>query len=509
MTAVTTTYDVLPYATRPRRATHPDTLATLATLMGMSPAPVDRCRVLELGCGTGGNLVPMAATLPAGRFVGVDLSAVQVAEADRTARALGLTNVEFRAASILDVDDSWGVFDYVICHGVYSWVPPEVQGKILEVCGRNLAPQGVAYVSYNTYPGWHLRAVARDAMLFHARRAATPAEQVAAARGYLSFLARSAPDPDEPYARLLKDEAELIAGQHDYYLFHEHLESDNRPVYFRQFAERAAAHGLQYLGEAPPHRLLVGLPPDTQTTLRQISPDLIELEQNVDFLRNRTFRRTLLCRADVPLDRASGPGVLDHFLAAALARPAAADPDVASDAAVEFVTQEGTTMSTNSPAIKAALVALYQAWPRPVPVPELTAAVADRLGPVWSADPARGRLTIAQALLDFYLAGLVTLHTHAPPLAVVPTDRPVGFPPARLAAADRDLVPTATHQEVTVPPLERFVLRLLDGTRDRAAVADAVAAAVRAGELPPPAGPPDRWADGALARLGRAALLVG
>jgi methyltransferase-like protein/SAM-dependent methyltransferase len=509
MTAVTNTYDAIPYTTRPRRATHPDTLAAAAVLTGMRPAPLDRCRVLELGCGTGGNLVPMAATLPGGRFVGVDLSAVQIADADRTARALGLANVEFRAASILDVDDSWGAFDYVICHGVYSWVPTEVQDKILDVCARNLAPQGVAYVSYNTYPGWHLRSVARDAMQFHARRASTPAEQVATARGYLSFLARSAPEQDELYARLLKGEVELIAEQHDYYLFHEHLESDNRPLYFREFADRAAAHGLQYLGEVPPHRLLLGLPPETQKTLRQISPDLIELEQNVDFLRNKAFRRTLLCRADVPLDRAPGPEVFDRFLASALARPTAADPDVASNAPVEFVAQNGTQMSTSDPVIKAALVALLEAWPRPVPVPDLTAAVAGRLGPVWSADPTRGRLTIAQTLLDFYLAGLVTLHTHAPPFAVEPSDRPVGFPPARLQAADRDLVCTATHQEATVPPLERFVLRQLDGTRDRAAVAAAVADAVRAGEVPPPDGPPGRWADDALARLGRAALLIG
>ena len=176
MTTPTTTYDALPYTTRPRRATHPDTLATHAVLLGMAPAPVDRCRVLELGCGTGGNLVPMAATLPQSRFVGIDLSAVQVAEADRTARALGLSNVEFRAASILDVDAGWGAFDYVVCHGVYSWVPPRVQDAILAVCGRHLAPRGVAYVSYNTYPGWYARAAARDAMLFVARRAPTPAD---------------------------------------------------------------------------------------------------------------------------------------------------------------------------------------------------------------------------------------------------------------------------------------------------------------------------------------------
>src|SRR5947209_2271282 len=118
MTTPANSYDALPYATRPRRATHPDSLATVAVLMGMTPAPVDRSRVLELGCGTGGNLTPMAATLPESHFVGIDLSPVQIAAAESVAQALGLTNVDFKTASILDVDDSWGQFDYIICHGV-------------------------------------------------------------------------------------------------------------------------------------------------------------------------------------------------------------------------------------------------------------------------------------------------------------------------------------------------------------------------------------------------------
>jgi SAM-dependent methyltransferase len=307
-----TSYDAVPFHTRPLPDTHPDALATLAALMGMSPAPVENCRVLEIGCGTGGNLTPMAATLPGSRFVGLDLSSVQVGLAETTARGLGLTNVEYKAGSILDLDDTLGTFDYVLCHGVYSWVPPAVQDKILSICDRHLAPHGVAFVSYNTYPGWHLRSVARDAMAFLARGADTPEDQVRAGRSYLKFLAASALDPDGPYGRLLKQEAEILNGVQDYYVFHEHLESDNRPVYFAEFAARAAGHGLQYLGESVPHRLLSGLPDHVQEALKHISPDLIHLEQHVDYLRGRAFRRTLLCRADVawtgPPGRTGWPG---------------------------------------------------------------------------------------------------------------------------------------------------------------------------------------------------------
>src|SRR5262245_16820704 len=168
--ALLTSYEEVPYESKPIPGSHPDSLATMAILCGMQPPPIDRCRVLELGCAAGGNLLPMAQTVPDGRFVGIDLSPRQVADGQALIDALGLTNLELRALSILDVGEDFGTFDYIICHGVFSWVPREVQDKILAICRRHLAPNGVAYVSYNTYPGWHLRGMVRDMLTYHARQ---------------------------------------------------------------------------------------------------------------------------------------------------------------------------------------------------------------------------------------------------------------------------------------------------------------------------------------------------
>src|SRR5438128_8466150 len=166
--ALRRSYDAVPYPDKPRPATHPDHLAALARLVGLSPAPARRCRVLELGCAAGANLWPMAQYLPESEFVGVDFSPVQIENGLRVVADAGLTNLTLRAASILDVDGSWGTFDYVLCHGVFSWVPREVQAAILSICARQLAPQGVAYVSYNTFPGWHTRLMLREMVAYHA-----------------------------------------------------------------------------------------------------------------------------------------------------------------------------------------------------------------------------------------------------------------------------------------------------------------------------------------------------
>ncbi|HID29405.1 MAG TPA: class I SAM-dependent methyltransferase, partial [Desulfobacterales bacterium] len=205
-----TSYDEVPYESQSFPQSHPDRLATLGRLFGLSPTPITCCRVLELGCASGGNLIPMAYHLPESKFVGVDLSKRQVEMGQKTIQDLGLKNIRIKHASITDVDSSWGVFDYIIAHGLYSWVPDEVQEKILSVSSDNLAPQGIAYVSYNTFPGWHMREMVRHMMLYHANQFEESSKRIEQARALMDFLARSVPTENNYYGMLLKSELELI-----------------------------------------------------------------------------------------------------------------------------------------------------------------------------------------------------------------------------------------------------------------------------------------------------------
>jgi len=291
-----TTYDEVPYGSHAFSQSHPDRMATIGRLFGLSPAAVDQCRVLELGCASGGNLIPMAFCLPQSEFVGVDLSGRQVEVGQKTIRDLGLKNVRIEHASILDVDDSYGTFDYVVCHGVYSWVPADVQDKILAIASANLTPRGVAYISYNTYPGWHMRGMLRHMMLYHVRQFKGTQQRIDQAKALIDFLARNVPTENNPYGLLLKSELGLIGRVADWYLFHDHLEEVNEPVYFHQFAERAGIHGLQYLGESDFGTMLTSkFPKEVAETLSKINKNIVSTEQYMDFLRNRQFRQTLLC----------------------------------------------------------------------------------------------------------------------------------------------------------------------------------------------------------------------
>jgi SAM-dependent methyltransferase len=203
-----TSYDEVLYASYPFPQTHPDRLATLASLFGLHPAPVTGCRVLELGCGDGANLVPMAFGFPQSQFVGIDLAARPIALGQAQVAGLKLENLDLRCCDILAVDAAFGEFDYIIAHGVYSWVQEAVRDRLLAVCKERLVPAGVAYVSYNTYPGYHLRDLVRGMMAFHVRGITEPQERIQQALSLLKFLLQKFPTESEAqsdlYGALLK-----------------------------------------------------------------------------------------------------------------------------------------------------------------------------------------------------------------------------------------------------------------------------------------------------------------
>jgi methyltransferase-like protein/SAM-dependent methyltransferase len=483
-------YDEVPYESHPFPQTHPDRLATVATLFGMRPAPVDRCRVLELGCAGGGNLIPMAVALPESRFFGVDLSGRQIADGQKTVDALGLTNIELKRLSILDVTPDFGQFDYIICHGVYSWVPPPVQDKILDICARNLTADGVAYVSYNTYPGWHMRGMIRDMMCYHAGQLTDPHVRVRQARDLLDFLARSVARGNDPYGLLLQSEVEVIRRSRDSYLLHDHLEEVNDPVYFHQFAERVAAKGLRYLGEADLRVMVPGnYPPEVEGVLHTLSPDLIHLEQYMDFLRNRQFRQTLLCHGHLTPNYVLRPEQLTAFHVASAARPVSANPDLHSAAFEEFRSPGGTTLNSRQPVMKAAMAHLAEVWPQAVPFPSLLAVARSRLHPGAPPDPAtlaRDVHLLGEGLLQCYTSassGLVELSTGPPCFAPAVSERPVASPLARLQAAAGATVTNLRHETVVLSECNRQVLRHLDGSRDRDALLDVLAGLAAQGVL--------------------------
>jgi hypothetical protein len=275
----------------------------------------------------------MAERHPQSTFLGVDSSRRQIAAARQAADVLGLKNIELRDVALADVDDGLGQFDYIICHGVFSWVAFDDQEKILAICKSHLKPAGVAYVSYNSYPGWHLRSTVRDLMRGYTPEDQPPRHRIARGRKLLEFFSGVLADDPTPYSRLLKDEIDDTLRQPDGYLVHEHFDEHHSPLYFHEFAARATGHGLQYLGEASLGTMFVSnFGPLVEQNLTRIAADLVSSEQHLDLLRNRAFRETLLCHAQLPLNHDLRSARLGGLYFSGNIRPRSAAPDLKSGA---------------------------------------------------------------------------------------------------------------------------------------------------------------------------------
>jgi SAM-dependent methyltransferase len=485
---LTSYYDEVPYESHPFPQTAIEHLEALAFLFGLDAPSPATARVLELGCAAGGNLIPFAARHPGASALGLDLSKVQVDQGTAAIARAGLSNVELRAFNLADIDASFGQFDYIICHGVYSWVPGPVQEAILRVCSENLAPNGMAYVSYNVYPGWKAREIVRDAMILRGGPRDTPDEKLSYARGMLEFLDQSA-RPDSVLKKTLDETMPIVRSSSGYYLLHEFLEPCNAPCYFKEFVARAEANGLSYLADAEPSTMFVQNYGEKvrEPLLRECGGSQILMEQYLDFLVNRTFRQTLLVKqsraADIRyrLDPARVRG-LEY------AGVFAPEEGTASTLAVgeqRFNAMRNLKVALRLPVHKAAAQVLDANYPASVPTEVLVASVMAATGePRAAVEP-----LVMSMLEELLILGAVRIRRAPVPTQNQVSALPLALAPVRnapglaLTAGSSARVCNQWHESVSLSALERCLLPLLDGAHSREMLADYLAAEVRAGRL--------------------------
>ena len=478
-------YDEFLYDDHPFVETHPDNLAALGRLFGLSPAPPERCRVLELGCALGGNIIPMALSMPESTFVGVDLSARQIEVGLGEIAALGLTNVQIMARDILDVDASFGTFDYIVCHGVYSWVPEPVQQKILQICREHLAPHGIAYISYNTLPGWHMRGMIRDLLLREVDPSGLPEERIARGRAFLSFL-EHLPGRMSPAQTWLKSELKLLGQLSDQYLLYEHMVEHNRPQYFRDFARDAARAGMQYLADAHFTTMVPDrFGPEAAEMIDRMSSTIVDTEQCLDYLEVRFFRRSLLCHKEVKVDRGIDWQRLTGLWISSTLTPASEQPDLRSDEKETFSAGPSTELSTGLPLLKAAMVILAGQGSRGMVFEELCArarALVDEADPR-DPTPADGEL-LGSNLLGIFSRGYIEIGAFAKPYVSFPGPRPTASALARRQAQlGKGACTSLGHTRIPIDGFERALLSRMDGTRGIDALVTGVIEDIDAGKL--------------------------
>lgn len=437
-------YEAVAYPGFPFAQTHPDRLFTVAVLHGVDAAPPAECRLLELGCGDGVNVVAMAAGLPGMRALGIDRAASPLERGRALAAAAGAGNVELRALDLLAARaEDLGEFDYVVAHGVLSWVPEPVRAALLALTAGVLAPSGVAFVSYNALPGGYVRRAARDLLRLHAGDEADPERRVARAQEAIA-LAQGFGARTDPYGIAFGHEIERLSRLAANSLLHDDLSDVWEPMALRHVAARAAEHGLAYLGDADLSELrLDRFPPGVDDALHRIAGDDVVLrEQYGDLLAGRPFRQSLFVRADAaPSPQPVAAGVERLRLRVEVA------PDPLPGGG-------------HASPLDAALDRIAARFPA-------TVAAAD-VPDVSSAD-----------LLAAFRLGRLELHARAPEWAVTLPERPAATPLARAMAATGTHVVTLDHGAYLADdPIARRLLTLMDGSRSPAQLVDGLVASV-------------------------------
>lgn len=464
-------YDAVPYPTRAQSQAHPERLAAIGALYGLEPAPVGESRILELGCGDAANLAAIAAAFPGSRCVGLDLSGAAIERGRDFARRCGLANLELRQADLASDGIPRDQFDYILCHGLYAWVPEAAREGILRQCRDQLAPEGLAMVSYNALPGGCVRQAVRDMLRWHVRELDAPLERVGEARALAQFLSEATKEPDEIGLALLSELRAALAKEPGF-LFHDDLAEHYAPVYFHEFMAAAGRHDLQFVAGADPAELTWrNLPKETVQILCALTDNRVERQQYLDFLIGRRFHHTVLCGAERAVAATPQMDRLSRCWFSAQGRVATPEKIAQRGAVAVFERLDGAKLETDFVPGKLALAHLMANTPRRSAFPDLARVVLEQLTGLGSADlwTAGTPSSLARFLLEACAPKIAFLHGAAPDVGFRIGERPVSFSVARVQSAAGGCVTTAYHHVILLEDRwSREIVARADGTRTRA-----------------------------------------
>ena len=442
-----TPYDTVAYPSAIFLQTHPNRLAMMARMHGLSAPDVETARVLEIGGGDGMNVIAMAAAYPRAQFLNVDLAAVPVAKGAALIAAAGLTNVRSEAGDILDLraQIAPGSYDYIIAHGVYAWVPEIVRDAIMALIGHALSPQGLAFVSYNAMPGGHIRLIMRE-MLIHALEGIEGYDaRIAAAQAFLTEHEKPKPD-DDGVIHAMRRQSEAMLTRPPEGLFHDEMGGIFAPQSLTETVAAAAAHGLEFLNDAGTNRTKDGLLSEGEAASADPTAQVVRRAQSEDYDEMRFFRQTLLMRAGRnPARRPDLTAVRSLWIAGHFEQDA--------DGGLR---RGDTTFVLRDADLTAKLLELDGHWPRYIP-----------LGSLFESD------AHVEGMLELWHTSLVFLSTVPERFTLDPGAYPCASPLVRAQiAAGADRACSLSHEVVsTGDPVAQALLRMCDGSRDRAALA--------------------------------------
>lgn len=447
-----TDYETVPYIGYPIPAMHPRRLAWTARVKGGPRPELEHARVLEIGCGDGANLLSVLAFEPGWSGLGIDASPHALGLARTGALRGGITRATFAVMDIATAEVEPEAWDFVLAHGVYSWIDPDRRAALRRLVRRALAPTGLAAISFNALPGWGVRGRIRDILL----RAGDhdPMELLTRLRALTSA--------DHPWARMLSHELDLARGARPDYLAHEYLEEHNEAFWVGDVARPAMADGLAWVGDSQ-FDLAAGRSGEMAREL--LGVDGLRGEELADLVTYCQLRSLVFCRDDAPRPPAATDAeLLDEAFVSGVVTPTTEEFDVRAGVESVMRSAEGMDILVTEPLCKMALDELARIHPDALTAAELAERARERLG-LLGVHPASAEETaLRDGILRLWRAGALELRLHRPRVRTAAPSPATVSAFTRWEAEMRPAVSTPIGTFLQLEDEQRASIRALDGS---------------------------------------------
>lgn len=449
--------------------TFPDHLALCTIWHNGRHSPLHRFHLTELGCGDGANLLPIAFYHPDSTFIGIDNAESELSRASEGARQIGLQNIQFVQPDVRDLEPAeFAPCDYIIAHGLYSWVSDDTRESILQFCQNCLSPTGLAYISYNAQPGWASRGLVRDILLrSRTVQQAAIEDKANKAMEVASQLLDTLPSRDYAYAALLADELQRVRDGKPFYVFHEYLEEFNEGFWLRDFVEHARQNDLNYVCDAQFSQWEGQIPKELRLTLSQAGLDPIEQEETADLLCNRYFHASILCRSDAPREPRSHQEMFEHvYIASSLC--AESDPFDLTEGVVElFIGAHDQEITLDVSITKAAVVLLAAQWPAGMQLKTLFQKAAKLLIEHGCEVLDKAQTQLVEEMITLFEVGAINLRLKEPNFNMTTSEYPKIHALARYEIGHSEALTTPYHLPLTLNMQMLEVARVMDGSKSK------------------------------------------
>lgn len=468
-------YERIPYLGTVAPSSAPDHLSLCSSWHYGPCPPIQNFRLIELGCGDGANLLPLAFYDPKSFFIGIDSSSAAIALATEGARSLGLENVRFMLKDLRDVSPAdFAPCDFVTAPGVYSWVPENVREALLEFCRQALTKFGLAYISYNAQPGWTIRRLVREILQRDqtVRKAAIEQKVARATEVAARYLEDLLPYRNYAFAVILDNELENVRSCEPSHVFHDYISETNEGFWLHDFVDISHRHGLDYVTDAQFLPWEGDVPIELMASLAKRHPDPIAQEEAADLFGPRYIHASILCRSDAVRSSATRRGLLNKVYIAACLK-AKSDSFDLTEGVVERFFGRGV-MSVNGPEVtldksitKAAVLLLTACCPKGMRLKKLHKLASQLLIAKGHEVPADSLSQLSSELLKLFEAEQIDLRMREPAYHTEIPEYAQANALARFEAQHRETLTTPYHIPLELESKALELVCALDGARSR------------------------------------------